>query len=112
MSLIKGIDITLYSKTATGTDAFGQKTYSTSAVTVSNVIVAPSTAEEINDTLEFYGKKAEYTLCIPKGDNHSWDNVDVEFFGKKYHTIGPAKEYIESNLPLSWNKQVRVERIE
>ena len=63
-----------------------------------------STAENL------FGKKAVYTLAIPKGDTHKWEDSVVEFFGHKWKTFGFPIEGIESNIPLDWNKKVMVER--
>ncbi len=66
---------------------------------------------EVLETVNLYGKKAIYTLSVPKGDTHNWENTFVEFFGERWRTIGKPKEYMEHQIPLAWNKQVRVESI-
>lgn len=76
---------------------------------VSNVLVYPSTPEEVTTSTNLTGKIAKYTLCIPKGDVHKWSDTTVEFFNKKWRTIGEPMEYIEELIPLSWNKKVMVE---
>lgn len=53
----------------------------------------------------------EFTLAIPKGDTHVWTDAKVEFFGRMFRTIGFPKEGIESNIPLAWNKQVKVQQL-
>lgn len=86
VTMIKGIDITLYTDSDTKT--------------VSNVLVGePATSE---GTLS-------YTLAIPKGDSHIWTDKKVSFFNKTFRTIGYPVEGIEENLPLLWNKQIKVE---
>lgn len=112
MAHIKGIDITLYEKTATEPDPFGGEQYTEEPVTVSNVLVAPATSQEILDTINLYGKKAVYTMAIPKGDEHDWIDKRVAFFGKDWHTFGIPLEGIECDIPLDWNKKVTVERYE
>ena len=110
--MIKGIDIILYEKSETGTDEFNRPTYEETAVTVSNVLVAPTTDEEVLNELNLTGRKAVYTLGIPKGDTHTWEDSTVEFFGHKWRTIGIPVEGIEAMIPLSWHKKVKVERYE
>ncbi len=112
MSMIKGIDVLLYEKTKTGEDPFGRPVYDVTPVTVSNVLVSPATTEDITDELNLSGKRLEYLLCIPKGDTHVWENKTVEFFGRKWKTFGNTQEWIESMVPLAWNKKVKVERYE
>lgn len=110
--MIKGIPVVLTVRTQSGTDAFGLPVYETREETVENVLVAPSSAEEIQDTLTLTGRKAVYTLGIPKGDAHEWEDTTVEFFGEVWHSIGPVTEGIGSLIPLCWNRKVKVERIE
>lgn len=110
--MIKGIDIILYEKKQVGEDAFNAPIYEEKQVKVSNVLVGEPSEQEIVDTMNFYGKKAIYTLSIPKGDLHDWMNKTVEFFGRKWKTIGFPIEYMENMTPLDWNKRVRVEAYE
>ena len=109
MGRIRGIDVILYEKTKTGEDDFGATIYEEKAVTVSDVLPGEPTSSEILDTLNLTGKKLVYTLAIPKGDTHNWNNVKVEFFGKTFRTFGEPLEGIDAMLPLRWNKKVQVE---
>lgn len=108
--MIKGITVTLYEKTAAGVDEFNKTSYTEQAVDVDNVLVAPATSEEILDTINLYGKKAEYTMAIPKGDTHLWEDCKVSFFGEDWHVFGIPLQGIECDIPLAWNKKVMVER--
>lgn len=110
--MLHGITVKLYTQTANGRDNFNQPIVTETAVDVANVLVGNPTSEEVADTLNLYGKKAIYNLGIPKGDTHNWENVTVEFFGKKWRTIGMPIEGIEDLIPLAWNKKVKVERYE
>ena len=112
MAMIKGIQVTLKLKTQTGTDAIGDPIYTTTDIVVDNVLVGQPSSEDAATTLELYGRRAAYTLAIPKGDINAWENVDVVFFGRTWHTIGIPTMGIESNVPLSWNKKVMVEAYE
>ena len=69
---MKTITVTLYEKTAIGEDAFHKTIWGETPVNVSGVLFAPSSAQEILDSTNLYGKKAIYTLAIPKGDTHVW----------------------------------------
>ena len=110
MALIKGITILLYEKMQSGVDGFNNPVYTETPVEVENVLVTPVNTTEIVDNIQLNGKRQEYELCIPKGDNHIWEDRIVEFFGQKWRTFGIPLEYIEENLPLSWNKKVKVKR--
>lgn len=112
MNLLKGITVTLYTKTVSGSDAFGAPTYTTTPVSVSNVIVEPIDASAITDQRTLEGGHEAYRLHIPKGDTHNWNNAKVVFFGKAFKQYGTVLEYIEELLPLEWNKKITVERYE
>lgn len=100
----------MYERVRSGTDGFNAPVYEEVPVTVPNVLVAPVAAVDIVNDLQLYGKRAEYELCIPKGDTHIWEDRKVEFFGQGFRTFGFATEYIQENLPLDWNKKIKVER--
>lgn len=112
--MIKGITVTLFEKTLAGKDAFNRDVYEENPISVDNILVAPSSSEEVVDALNLYGKKAVYTLAIPKGDAHEWEDARVILpapFAGTYHTIGYPTAGIEAMIPLYWNKKVIVERI-
>lgn len=109
---IRGITVTLIDKVKIDEDNFGEPIYQDREVNVRNVLVAPSTVDDIVTAQDLTGKKAVYTLAIPKNDCHKWEDRYVLFFGKKWHVLGFAIEGIADNIPLDWNKKVMVERYE
>lgn len=108
--MLKGIDITLYTKTQTGEDDAHNPVYEETPVTVHNVLVGEPSAEEITTELQLTGRRLAYTLAIPKGDTHDWTDAKVEFFGQTFRTCGGVVQGIESMIPLRWNKKVQVVR--
>ena len=110
---MRGITVTLHVKHDTGTvDAFNRPIEAYVAEPVENVLVAPASAQDVVDSLNLTGKRAEYTLAIPKGDEHEWTDAIVEFWGRKWHVIGVPLFGIEELVPLDWNGKVQVERFE
>lgn len=109
MGKIKGITVKLHVKTASGNDDFGNPEYTDTTVNVDDVLVTPTSAEDSANAFAMYGKKTVYTLAIPKGDANVWEDTEVEFFGKMFRTVGSVTEGIEDNIPLKWNKQIKVE---
>lgn len=109
---MQGIDIILYDKQKTGEDAFGHPVYAETPVTVENVLVGEPTGDEVTDALNLYGKHVAYTLAIPKGDENTWTDRMVEFFGEKFRVIGHPTQGLDHLIPLAWNKKVRVEHYE
>ena len=109
-SLIKGITVQLYELKQIGTDQFNAPIFYEQAVDVNNVLVCPVSSEDLISGVQLYGKHAVYELCIPKDDLHDWMDRTVEFFGQKWHTFGFPQQWIEENVPLDWNKKIKVER--
>lgn len=107
---IKGIAVTLYTTTQNGVDEFNNPIEVETAVTVNNVLVGEPSADDIVNSTELYGKKIVYTLAIPKGDANNWENKKVAFFGANFRTFGSVTQGIESMIPGSWNKKVKVEK--
>lgn len=110
--MIKGIPVTLYGRTKSGTDPFNAPVYTDTAETVENVLVTPTEAQDVISQEQMYGKHSVYTLCIPKGDTHDWIDKRIAFFGAEFKSFGPVQEYIEANVPGPWNRKVMVERYE
>ena len=110
--MIKSITVTLYGQTVVGTDPFGDPITTETSVDVPGVLVYPAANDAIVTDLQLFGKRTAYELCIPKGDAHAWEDKEVAFFGKRFRTFGPEIEYIDANVPLHWNKKVKVELIE
>jgi len=110
MAKIKGITVVLVDKVEIGKDPFGNPIYGDKEINVDNVLVSPTNSTDIINQLNLTGKKAAYTLAIPKGDAHDWENKEVKFFGERWQTFGFTTEGIEALIPLDWNKKVMVER--
>ena len=77
-----------------------------------SVLVGEPSAEEITTELQLTGRRLAYTLAIPKGDAHDWNDVQVAFFGQHFRTCGGVVQGIERMIPLCWNKKVQVVRDE
>lgn len=112
MTLIKGMTVTLINKTETGKDPFGHPVFEEKEVEVNNVIVAPTLSDDVVNNLNLYGKKAVYTLGIPKGDTNAWEDQEVRFFGQKWRVFGKVITGMEHVIPLDWSKKVLVEAYE
>ncbi|MGH1775801.1 hypothetical protein ABE883_18080 [Enterococcus raffinosus] len=110
MAKLKGITIILVDKVENGKDPFGKPMYQDKDIEVENVLIQPTSSDDVVNQLNLTGKKAVYTLAIPKGDTHDWENKEVKFFGKRWRTVGFPTEGIEDLIPLDWNKKVMVER--
>lgn len=108
--MIQGMTVTLWSKTQTGVDEFNAPVYEWTSENVDDVLVGMPSPEEKISELNLTGKSIAYTLGIPKGDTHDWEDQIVEFFGHKYRTIGIPERGIEANVPTRWHLKVKCER--
>lgn len=110
---MKGITIQLVVREQTGVDEFNAPVFSETVEEVGDVLVGEPSTDEVTNTLNLTGKKVEYVLAIPKGDTHVWENTEILLpapFDGRYRTIGFPTAGIEENIPLRWNKKVKVER--
>lgn len=112
MARLKGITVILVNKQKVGEDPFGAPIHVDVEIPVENVLVSPTLTDDVVNQLSLTGRKAVYTLGIPKGDTNNWENVEVRFFGEKWRTFGIPIQGIEEMIPLAWNKKVMVERYE
>lgn len=110
MARIKGIAVTLINKVEKGKDPFGKPVYEDVEIPVGNVLVSPTSTDDIVNQLNLTGKKAVYTLAIPKGDTHIWEDSEVRFFNKRWRVFGMETQGIDHLIPLDWNKKVMVEQ--
>lgn len=106
---MKGMTIELGVKTETGVDPFGAPVYETTYIEVEDVLVGQPSSDDLTTTLELTGKRIAYVLGIPKGDDHTWTDTTVRFFGKTFKTIGYPETGIQENIPLRWGQNVKVE---
>lgn len=112
MGKIKGITITLIDKVENGKDPFGAPIVDDVEIPVENVLISPTLSDDVVNQLNLTGRKATYTLAIPKGDAHDWENKEVLFFGERWRTFGISLVGIDELIPLAWNRKVMVERYE
>src|SRR5690625_4737866 len=100
MTMIKGITVTLINKKEVGRDPFNKPIYEEVAVDVDNVLVSPTSKDDIVNQLNIDGKKAVYTLAIPKDDNKDWEDAEVFFFGRRWRAFGIPIQGIDHLIPL------------
>ena len=113
--MIHGVTIQLGVTVQTDVNDFGEKVKSVEYVDVQDVLIGQPSADDLISSVELTGSKTVYMLAIPKGDAHIWTDTTVilpEPFAGTYRTVGEPTAGIEANIPLRWNKKVRVERIE
>lgn len=110
MTRIHGISVILYDKIRIQSDPFGNDIFEEVEITVDNVLVGQPSAEDVINEMNLSGKRLEYTLGIPKGDTHDWENKRIRFWGQDFVSFGSVIQGIEDMIPLAWNKKVKVEK--
>lgn len=108
--MIKGMTVQIVVLTQTGTDPFGAPVITETLEDVDDVLVGQPSVDDVNTSISLYGKKCEYVLGIPKGDDHDWTDAVVVIRGKRYRTIGFPMRGVDENIPLRWNQNVKVSR--
>lgn len=111
--MIQGIPVTLTERSQTGVNEINEPVYEETEVIVENVLVGQPTTDEVSDALSLYGKRLAYTLYLPAGDSHNWENATVTFWGRTFRTFGLPMELIDENIPaaIPWNIRVKVEAV-
>lgn len=101
--------------TRTGYDALNRPVYKDAPVEIENVLIGEPSTEDITSAVNLSGQKVHYTLAIPKGDTHEWTGKYVILpapWSCKCRVVGTPTEGIEDNIPLAWNRKVKLERYE
>lgn len=116
MLLEKSIPVTLYEVVGYETDGFGKKQPVTVPVVVQHCLVAQNVADAVVDQTTLETNREQFTIAIPKGDSHKWEESMVEFVlaGEqiKARTFGATLKGIEALVPTYWHKQIKAERYE
>lgn len=114
---MRGITVTLYTRTQSGTDPFGAPVYTETAEQVENVLVGQPTTDDITTSTDLHGRRIDYMLGIPKGDTHDWTDARVSWtdaYGRTIvcKTFGFPITGVEHLIPTPWHMKVRCHRIE
>lgn len=109
MTRIKGTTVILIQKKEVSKDGFNRPVYDDVEIEVPNVLISPTSSEDVVNQLNLTGKKAVYTLGIPKEDTHDWTDCEVRFFGKRWKVFGEPLKGLDHLIPLDWNTKVTVE---
>ena len=107
---MKGTTVQLVVGTVTEYDPMGNPVETEELVDIPDVLVGQPSTDDITSTIQLYGKRIDYVLGIPKGDDHNWTDTSVYIKGEKFRTIGYPMTGEQANIPLRWGKNVKVQR--
>ena len=107
---MKGTTVQLVVGTVTEYDPMGNLVETEELVDIPDVLVGQPSTDDITSSIQLYGKRIDYVLGIPKGDDHDWTDTSVYIWGEKFMTIGYPMTGEQANIPLRWGKNVKVQR--
>ena len=109
---MKGMTLTFTKRSATGTDAMGNATYSTSDIAVDDCLIAPitepSTAREQQAITQ---SRDQVRIHLPKLFTGDVSDSDVTYDGKVFHLDSDSVVFMADNTPTRWNRYFRAEAI-
>lgn len=108
--MISGTSVTVLRRVLSSRDEMGEPVFATSTETVGNVLVTPSSTDEMDETNRAFGVTCELTLHFPKSYTASLDGCAVEVSGVEYRVLGDPQPYMPENTPTPWNRPVKVAR--
>ena len=110
--MIRGITVTVLRPNPTGRDRLNNVTYGEpTREVVENVLVAPSTTEDMEAARE-HGTDTALTLHFPKAYTGDLRGCSVELpapYSDTYRVVGVPKPYLDANCPTPWHMPVTVE---
>lgn len=93
-----------------GVDEFNAIIYGKSGWSaIDNVLVSPSSTDNVTDTNRPDGKIVVYTLHFPKTFDESLKGKKINVRGEVYKVIGDPKHYSAQATPGQWWMPVKVE---
>ena len=107
---LHGITVTLITREAR-LDDYNHPTWIEHREDVNNVLVGEPVQAELTSSIDTKQARAAYTLGIPKGDAHNWEDAIVEFWGRRWRQYGRIIQGIDDLVPLDWNKKITVEEV-
>lgn len=108
VTLLKGETVLVQTRTKTGVDAFNSPIYTTSEVSVANVLVSPSTPADNISAMHPEGVRVKYMLHFPKSYTGNLQGLKIRVRGSLYDVIGSPDHYTLENTPGEWWLPVEV----
>lgn len=79
---------------------------------VQNVLVAPGSTADVEDSTRPHGTRAVFTLGFPKTFSKSLRGCRVEVRGSTYSVIGDPQPNSAANCPTAWWYTAEVEAVD
>lgn len=79
---------------------------------VENVVVAPGSTSDVEDSTRPHGTRAVFTLCFPKSYSKRLRGCHVVVRGSEYAVIGDPQPSTLENCPTPWWLTAEVEAVD
>lgn len=108
---MRGETVVVTTKTVTGQDSKGNDIFSTTVVTVADVLVGPGPRSDLAYTERPEGVLVAFNLHFPKTFTGNLRGAEIEIRGNPgFNVIGDPQPYTLANTPTRWHMPVEVER--
>lgn len=111
VQLLSGEDVVVVRRSV-GYDENMDKVESEEREDVGNVLVAPGSTVDVQDSSRPDGAKAAFTLGFPKWYGKSLRGCGVVVRGREYRVIGDPQPNSEVNCPTPWWYTAQVEDVD
>lgn len=111
VSLIQGETVTVMMPTY-GFDEHMEETETWADQTVENVVVAPGSTADVEDSTRPYGTRAAYTLGFPKTFSAPLRGCRIVVRGEEFAVIGDPHPNAMENCPTAWHYTAEVEAVD
>lgn len=109
---MKTVTLTFLKKTASGTDAMNNPTYTTTEIEVDGCLIAPITepsSQREQQAME--QSKDQVRIHLPKTYTGDVSKSSVEWDGKTFLLDSDSVKFMDGNTPTKWNRYFRAESV-
>lgn len=107
-----GITITFSKKNATGKDAMGNDTFTTTDIVVDDVLIAPITEPtSAREQQAMEQSRDQVRVHLPKASDADVGNSTFTYGGKVFKVDSDSVAFMSENTPTRWNRYFRAECI-
>ena len=105
-----GTTLTFVKRTASGTDAMGNPTYTESDVEVDDCLIAPITEPaSAREQQAMAQSKDQVRIHLPKAYTGDVSDSTVGWNGKTFRLDSDSVKFMDENTPTRWNRYFRAE---
>ena len=110
--MIRGEDVTVLRKSASGTDAMGEPDITWESETVPDVLWSQAESERLSDGTRPGGTDDTVTFHFPKAYTDDLSGCRISVQGRIYDVLGDPIGYIPAITPGKWNRTVTGRKVE